>query len=347
MSHKTIRSKWADFLECYKKGDVMVSMGNNVYRTPGRLRYWYKESLDSFLFGDETGLKNIPRYVFSDDTKDIINSRETMETIEILKKFGRYHLPYPVCAAEYDYGNAGVRLFAFVYEKKDKCLLDKATIDFPFYVHMFALYDFSNPELARSLKHKDGTLRSQKFAIIYPLFSEMENIPGEAFANDPTANNIGGIRYQTQPVPWISLALVESTAQVPFDREAVIKEYTVRAGFAVRALTSLMQTKGIKEDVVSTTDLAKLNKKRASNKTPLIPEHVYITLGHGYDKAGRKTAGSTTTGRKMRFHMRSAHIKRQHYGPKNSLVKDIMVEAYLVNAESGGELYNPQRIVKA
>lgn len=350
MGHKTIRSKWASFLDCYKTGRTLVTLGNGVLRKPEKMRSWDKKTLDKYLMlepgGDE--LSSVARYVFSEDTKPIIRSKQTIETILLLKRFNKYRLPQRMCIAEFEGDRVGARYFVVCYEKTERNMLVQEDSKFPFFTAVFGYYDFDEPGMQSRIKSSSGRPVGGQYAILFPIICEIDNVGREHIMDDDATDeerDCGGVRYRSSPTPWIQIHMDESNPAAPIDEPSLIREFISHAGFAVRGLTAMMQTKGIAQDAITLDDVKKLNKKRAANKNAgLIPAHVYVSLGHTYSKTGQRSANPT--GRKQRFHLKSAHTKMQHYGPKNSLVKEIFVEAYLVNESEGGQLVVPTRIVK-
>lgn len=103
-------------------------------------------------------------------------------------------------------------------------------------------------------------------------------------------------------------------------------------------------TKGIVKNKVAPSE--KLNKARAKKGKAAIPEYTTMRIGTVYDRDGKPHMWSgNTTGRKL--HWRRAHLRQQPHGPGNSLRKEILVEAMIVNYNPGDEVPElPKRKVK-
>jgi hypothetical protein len=244
--------------------------------------------------------------------------------------------------------------------------LQPARSQYPFSVVCFGLLDIAAAYEKSSLKEKladDGTPMRPIYdqcAVIYPVRAHMENVPGtyefddalDRFGNADEITyekrEIGGVTYSMEPVPWIDMSRAE------YEREEVNINhvhgtFVSIGGYAIRALTVMLNTKGIGRERIADADICKLNKRRNAKRIPTIPAHVYIHIASYTNRKGAQVlvGDRGKTGRKQRFHMRSAHVKQQPYGPGKSLRKEIMVDSYLVNEDEGGDLYNPVRVVTA
>lgn len=102
----------------------------------------------------------------------------------------------------------------------------------------------------------------------------------------------------------------------------------------------LLNTRGIEK---YTIDPKPLNKARAKKGKPAIPKHSVIHVTKVYRKDG--TAISKPSGSKMPMHLRAGHLRKQHFGVKNSEVKQIYIEPCIVNYVEGEELQKKTKVV--
>jgi hypothetical protein len=98
-----------------------------------------------------------------------------------------------------------------------------------------------------------------------------------------------------------------------------------------------LNTKGIEKQVRQHDGL---NKARAKRGKPTVQPYTTIRIGTVYDRDGKGTKIAEGTGRTMPVHLRSAYTRAQHFGPNNSEVKQVYIEACIVNyrPESGADM---------
>ena len=101
--------------------------------------------------------------------------------------------------------------------------------------------------------------------------------------------------------------------------------------FAVSLGLLLLNTRGITKELI---DPAKINALRLKkNHKVKILRHYLIRIGTIYGR-NNEVYERNTTGKHMPVHFRSAHTRRQHYGPGNSETKIIFIPGLLVNFRS-------------
>lgn len=98
-----------------------------------------------------------------------------------------------------------------------------------------------------------------------------------------------------------------------------------------------LNTKGIEKQVRQHDGL---NKARAKKGKSSVPPYTTIRIGTVYDRDGKGTKVAEGTGRTMPVHLRAAYTRAQHFGPNNSEVKQVYIEACIVNyrPESGADM---------
>jgi hypothetical protein len=98
--------------------------------------------------------------------------------------------------------------------------------------------------------------------------------------------------------------------------------------FAVSIGLLMLNIQGIEKIPIDTTIF---NRSRIRRGRAIAPAHSLIHIGSVYDRKMQQHKRGTETGSKMPVHFRTAHTRRQHHGPDNSLVKIIFVPGILVN----------------
>ena len=85
----------------------------------------------------------------------------------------------------------------------------------------------------------------------------------------------------------------------------------------------------------------KLNAARVKRGKEPIRPYTYMNITRLLKS--QQGNNSTVTGRVMPIHMRAGYVRRQNYGPNNSLSKLIYIEPVIVNFHTGEELKAPIR----
>lgn len=112
------------------------------------------------------------------------------------------------------------------------------------------------------------------------------------------------------------------------------------AGVAVAMALLLINTRGIKKDVVES---GRLNKGRIARCQPQIPTYSLLRIGTVYDRDGRDTAGGGGT-RCVAPHLRSGHARQQPYGEGRALRRYQWIPPVIVNFDPAGP--EPRRPLK-
>lgn len=125
-------------------------------------------------------------------------------------------------------------------------------------------------------------------------------------------------------------------------------------GMSIGLMVAYMLTNitGLEREVV---DARKLNKHRLAKGKHAIPTHSVVRIGHVYNSAGQRVNITSANRRSIPVHMRAAHTRWQHHGPKwmeehpelaclpgNTVDGHrVLIDAVLVNYKDGTDLRTP------
>lgn len=112
--------------------------------------------------------------------------------------------------------------------------------------------------------------------------------------------------------------------------DAQVKNFIQSGIIALELAFLMLNTKGIEKQVI---EVPNLNKARIRKGRTPIQRHSIIHIGTIYRRDGSAIRGDFgATGRHMPMHLRQAHTRRQHYGPReDGNTKLIFVPACIVN----------------
>lgn len=122
--------------------------------------------------------------------------------------------------------------------------------------------------------------------------------------------------------------------------EANTKEAREIAARVLRIPLILFSTKGIAQESVSTAE--QVNRKRRLHGKPAIQPYIRLVVGQVYDREGNEIPEHER--RHVRPHIRAGHSRRQHHGPRNSLLKTVHIPPTVVNYGAGDILPDRPRV---
>jgi hypothetical protein len=312
-----IRTKWHQVQEMINEDEVYVSAPID-----GKAEHWDKMKPDKNMMKFlAQQYAELPRFVISDELMELAQGENFHQSLLDMKKAGVLRLPYPAIMVEFR-TPGGRRALVML---RDIGQMDNTSTAWE---ESGSKWKANLPEdHERGVKFDDGFYGVNFFLDNDKDGDYLVTTPGILFID---------IREGAEGQPMMVMGSDTSNmfANKKEASDLIGQTYVKDGSWVWRALCAsmlLMHTDGVAKEVI---DCSKINRKRANDKKPLIPRHIYLHIGRVYRSADSDVSDEYIPRKSPRPHWRRGHLKTFWHGPQKTLKKQRYIHPKIVALKS-------------